>query len=216
MASSLNIIVNHKFQFEDPEYVIKQFENLLNTQVVDCNRKDLHIEPKTEKFNEAKYYVSQDSLLQNFENWNYVEILSNYKPLYNFKIFKKTILIFTNLMIKYWRPLLEGETYDNSLLTQYQHTTKFWNLIQENTKTIVNKLNESQVLYLSDEYDNISDLCYQGNHCIPDLINVITMNYSSTQLKWINESDMKKRLRFNWLNLIINENNKWVLNEKEI
>jgi len=176
LASSLNIIVNHKFQFNDPKLVIRQFEKSLNIQVVDGNRKDLHSEPKTENFSEAKFYVHQDSLHQNFNTWNYVEILSNYKPLYNFKIFKKTILIFTNLMIKYWRPLLEEESYDDSLSNQFQHTSKFWNLIQESTQTIVSKLNDSQILYLSDDYDNISDLCYKGELNIKDLIKELTAN----------------------------------------
>jgi hypothetical protein len=213
LASSLNIIVNHKFQFDDPEFVIRQFEKSMNIQVLDGNRKDLHSEPKTEIFSEAKFYVSQDSLHQNFKKWDYVEILSNYKPLYNFKIFKKTILIFSNLMIKYWRPLLEKESYDESLSSQFQHTSNFWNLMQESTKTIVNKLNGSKILYLSDDYDNISDLCYEGELNIQDLINAITLNYNSTQMEWIRGNDMKKRLWYNWLNLKINENNIWELDE---
>ena len=211
MASSLNIIVNHKFQFDDPEIVVKQFEKSLNIQVMEGNRRDLHSEPKTENFSEAKYYLTQDCLHQNFNKWNYVEVLSNYKPLYNFKIFKKTILIFTNLMIKYWRPLLEEEAYDESLSSQFQHTSKFWNLMQQSTKTIVNKLSGSQILYLSDDYDNISDLCYEGELDIQNLIKAISMNYSTTQMEWIKGNDLKKRLRYNWLNLKINENNKWEL-----
>ena len=216
MASSLNIIANHKFQFDDPEVVINQFEKSLNIQVLDGNRRDLHSEPNTENFNEAKYYVSQDSLHQNFKKWDYVEILSNYKPLYNFKIFKKTILIFTNLMIKYWRPLLEEEPYDESLSSQFQHTSKFWNLMQQNTKTIICKLNGSQILYLSDDYDKIFDLCYEGELDIQNLINAITTNYSTTQMEWIKGNDMKKRLRYNWLNLRLDGNNEWVLNSNEI
>jgi hypothetical protein len=179
--------------------------------VLDGNRKDLHNGPKTESFNEAKFYVSQDSLRHNFEKWNYVEILSNYKPLYSFMIFEKTILIYTNLLIKFWRSLLEEESYDESLSSQLQHTSKFWFLLQESTKIIVSKLNESQILYLSDDYGNIFDLCYEGELNIQELIKVITMNYSPTQMEWIRGNDIKKRLRYNWLNLKINENNNWEL-----
>jgi len=211
LASSLNIIANHKIQFDYPESVIEQFRNLINIELLEDNRRDLHSILKTEIFDEAQFYVSRESLKQNFEKWGYVEILSNYKPLYNFKIFRKTIQIFTNILIKYWRPLLEQEPYDESLAKQFEHTSKNWNLIEEGAKTIISKLNGSQIIYLSDDYENISDLCYEGELDIQKLIEILTKNYSSTQLNWIKGSDMKKRLRYNWLNLIIDENEKWNL-----
>lgn len=211
MASSLNIIANHRIQFDNPEYVIEQFEKCLNIQTFEGNRRDLHSIPKTENFNEAKFYVYKEGLQDNFEKWNYVEVLSNFKPLYNFKIFKKTILIFTNILVKYWRPLLEQEPYDESRIKQFEHTSKNWSLIEQSTKTIISKLNGSQILYLSDDYENISDLCYEGELCIQELIETLTKNYNSTQLNWIKENDMRKRLKYNWVNYIFEENEKWNL-----
>lgn len=211
MASSLNIIANHRMQFDKPEYVIEQFERSLNIQTFEGNTRYLQSIPKTEHFNEAKFYVNNKDLQENFEKWNYIEVLSNYKPLYNFKVFKKTILIFTNILIKYWRPLLEQEPYDESLTKQFEHTSKNWSLIDQNTKTIIRKLNGSQILYLSDDYENITDLCYEGELSIQELIETLTKNYSSTQLKWIKGNDMPKRLRYNWLNFILAENDKWNL-----
>jgi len=211
LASSLNIIANHRIQFDNPEYVIEQFEKCLNIQTFEGNRRDLHSIPKTENFNEAKFYVYKEGLQDNFEKWNYVEVLSNFKPLYNFKIFKKTILIFTNILVKYWRPLLEQEPYDESRIKQFEHTSKNWSLIEQSTKTIISKLNGSQILYLSDDYENISDLCYEGELCIQELIETLTKNYNSTQLNWIKENDMRKRLKYNWVNYIFEENEKWNL-----
>lgn len=216
MASSLNIIANHRIQFTTPEHVIEQFEKSLNVQVLNRNGKDLHSILKTENFNESKFYVNKESLKNNFEKWNYVEIMSNYKPLYNFKILKKTILIFTNLLIKYWRPLLEDESFDESLKSQFQYTSHNWSLIKEEANIITEKLNGSQILYLSDDYENISDLCYEGELNIQGLIKKITENYNATQLNWIKENGMKKRLRHNWLNLKIDENNNWDLDPNEI
>jgi hypothetical protein len=216
LASSLNIITNHRIQFDNPKFIIEQFEKCLNIKVVEGNRRDLHSVSKTDKFNEAKFYIHKESLEENFRKWNYVEVLSNYRPLYNFKIFKKTILIFTNLMIKYWRPLLEKDPYDESLSSQFQHTSQNWNLLKESTKTIVNQLNGSRIIFLSDDYDNISDLCYEGECNIQELIKTMTQEYSSTQLNWIQSNDFKKRLRYNWLNYRIRDDNQWELDPNEI
>ncbi|MDA9774608.1 hypothetical protein N9B82_06585 [Saprospiraceae bacterium] len=211
MASSLNIIANHKIEFDSPEYVIEQFGNSLNIELLEGNRRDLHSLPQTDNFDEAKFYVSAESLGQNFEKWKHVEVLSNYKPLHNFKIFCKTIQIFTNILVKYWRPLLEQEPFNESLSKQFEHTSKNWSLIEESTKTIISKLKGSQIVFLSDDYENISDLCYASELHIQNLIEILTKNYSSTQLKWIKGNDMKKRLRYNWLNLIVDENQVWKL-----
>lgn len=216
MASSLNIIADHRIQFDNPENVIEQFEKCLNIQTFAGNRRDLHNITKTDNFYEAKFYVHEESLQDNFKKWNYVEVLSNYKPLYNFKIFKKTILIFTNLMIKYWRPLLENELHNESLSSQFLHTFHNWNILKESTKTIVTKLNGTQIIYLSDDYDNISDLCYEGKYNIQEFIKTLTQEYSSVQLNWIKSNDFKKRLRYNWLNYRINDDSQWELDPNEI
>jgi hypothetical protein len=181
MASSLFIIGNHQIQFDNPRSIIKDIEELLDIEIMDGTYKNLGGQPKTVKFDEAKFYSSFEHFEHNFDNWNMVKIISNYKPCYEIIIYRKTILLCTNILIKYWRHLLLNEREDESLKTQFQDTIDNWSKIDVVAKMMIEKLNGSQLLYLSDDYENIADKCLEGEIDIQKMIEILTKDYSSTQ-----------------------------------
>ena len=106
MASSLNIIGNHKIEFNNGQNVIKQVEELLGIEVKNGTYKTLNGKEKTVNESDIELYSSYEHLQYNFEKWKMVKIISTYIPCYEITILEKTALLYSNILIKYWKPLL--------------------------------------------------------------------------------------------------------------
>lgn len=215
MASSLDIIGNHKIEFDNPKNIIKRIEASLGIKVKDGSYSTLNDKPKNPEFDKALFYSSFEHFEHNFNNWKMVKIISNYDPCYEIKIYKKTILINTNLLVKYWKPVLLDLPKEDSRVNQYQHTIETWKQVESVSKKIIKKLNGSQILYLSDDYENITDECFEGEFEIQDIIRILTKDYNTTQYNWITENKSTNRLRYNWLNMKLDSNGNWMLDPNE-
>lgn len=172
-------------------------------------------QPKTLMLDDVKFYNSFEHNEYNFRKWKIVKLISNYEPCYEIIICKKTTLLFTNILMKYWRPILLDEAIDESLQVQYQHTIDNWINAESFAKMITRKLNGSQLLLLSDNNERISDECYLGEANIQQMIEILANNFTTTQLKWIKEMELENRLRLGWLNMKLGDNQKWILNTNQ-
>ncbi len=211
MANGLHIIGNHQIDFISAKHVIGQFEEWSGIKVEDGTYKTLNSTPKSLIESEAKFYCSYNHSEYNFEQGKMVKIISNYTPCSEIIILSKTILFNTNLLIKYWKPLLLKEWFHESLKSQFQHTSDNWTQLERFTKTLIQNLNGSELLFISDAYENITDACYEGDISIRDMLGILSKEYNSTEYNWIKGTELKNRLRYDWFNMTLDMHQNWIL-----
>ncbi len=167
MGSLLEIVGNHKLQFNAGKDVVNQFQSILNVKIKNGTYQSHEVRNKQEDRNQIEYFVALDSLEQNFKRWKEVKIMTNYKYCSEINFYEKTLRFNNGCRYKYWNTNIFEEAYQEDLKQQYESCKIYWAEVHEFSKNITKQLGGEMQIYFEDSrFQEEMDLCFQGKSLI--------------------------------------------------
>lgn len=163
MGSLLEIVGGHKLRFNSGRDVLNQFQSIFNITINNGNYQSNEVKNKHNNPNQIKYFAALDYLNNNFNKWNEVKILTNFKYCPEITIYHKTISFSNGCRYKYWNSNLFEEEYQDELKPQYEFCQTHWDKVHEFSKHTTKLLGGGIQVYFEDSrFQDEIDLYHQG------------------------------------------------------
>ena len=177
MGSTLTIIGNHQLKFSSGKEVIHQFETILNTKIKNGNYQSEEVKNKHENPEKIDFFAAYDYLDHNFNTWNEVRIMTNFKYCSEINIHKNTLSYNNGCRYKYWVANLFEENNQEDLKEMYKFCQLYWNEVHKFSKNITTQIGGDLQIYFEDSrFQEEIDLHYEGK--------TLRMLFEAMKKKW--------------------------------
>ncbi len=198
MGSLLEIVGNHKLTFSSGKNIVNQFQSIFDVEIKNGTYQSHEVKDKHEDLNKIEYFVALDYLEQNFDRWNKVKLMTNYKFCSEINIHRKTLSFSNGCRYKYWNANLFEEEYDEKLKAQHDFCEIHWNEVHKYSVSITNRVEGDLQIYFEDSrFQEESDMCCQGKP--------LSHIFQTMQKKWkpteLNETRKRKdefHVKYGW------------------
>jgi hypothetical protein len=188
MGSLLEIVGSHKLKFNSGKDVVNQFQSIFNVKIKNGTYQSNEVKNKHEDLNQIEYFVALDYLEQNFNKWNEVKVMTNYKYCSEINIHGKTLSFNNGCRYKYWNGNLFEEEFQKDLKQQYEFCKTYWKEVHKFSKNTTKQLGGEMQIYFEDSrFQEEIDLCFQGKS-LNQVFNVLKEKWEPTEI-----NDARKR-----------------------
>lgn len=149
MSNLLQIVGSHKLYFTSGKDVINQFQSIFNVEIQNATYNSNEVNSKHDNSNQIRYFVALDYLEQNFNRWNQVKILTDYKFCHEINIHRQSLSYDIGCSYKYWKCNLLEEHILEDLQKENEFFKTYWEEVHRFSSNITKQLGgEMQIYFL--------------------------------------------------------------------
>ena len=163
MSTLLQIVGNHKLEFNSGQEAINLLVDNLNVEIADGNYDSDNVRNKVNEPSEIKYFVNFEHLDRNFNLWNAIKIHTNYKYCPEINLFRKTISFDNNCTYSNWKDVILKNDVSQDNKNKHIYCQVAWKHINTLSVAITRKIGGNKIILFDDSrFQNEEELYHKG------------------------------------------------------